>query len=157
MEARESSARHRTYRSNYPTGTENRNAIGELSPAGILATFIQHDPTAPFLPAFAIERSTRGQSINKLTRHLSRGEMFRVGKRMRSSSDRDKRLRGALDAVDDAAFGISPGASPKDKFDVDSAEGQIRAIDLKALNQRFEQLDEYYSRAVAEIKASLRE
>ena len=83
--------------------------------------------------------------------------MFRVGTRMHSSSDRDKRLRGALDAVDDAAFGISPGASPKDKFDVNSAEGQIRAIDLKALNQRFEQLDEYYSRAVAEIKASLRE
>ena len=82
--------------------------------------------------------------------------MFRVGKRMRSSSDRDKRLKGALDAVDGAAFGVSPGASPKDKFDVDPAEGKIRAIDLKALNQRFQQLDEYYSRAVAEIKASLR-
>ena len=82
--------------------------------------------------------------------------MYGVGKRMRKSSDRDTRLQGALDAVDDAAFGVSPGASPKDKFDVDPAEG-IRAIDLKALNQRFQQLDEYYSRAVAEIKASLRE
>src|SRR5205085_526069 len=122
-----------------------------------LCDILSTRPLAPFLPAFAIERSTRGQSINKLARHLSRRQMFRVGKRMRSSSDRDKRLKGALDAVDDAAFGVSPGASPKDKFDVDSAEGKIRAIDLKALNQRFQQLDEYYSRAVAEIKASLRE
>jgi len=76
---------------------------------------------------------------------------------MRSSSDRDKRLKGALDAVDDAAFGVSPGVSPKDRFDVDRADGEIRAIDLKALNQRFQQLDEYYSRAVAQIKASLRD
>ena len=83
--------------------------------------------------------------------------MYRVGKRMRSSSDRDKRLQGALGAVDDAAFGVSSRVSPKDKFDVDRADGEIRAIDLKALNQRFQQLDEYYSRAVAEIKASLRE
>ena len=82
--------------------------------------------------------------------------MYGVGKRMRKSSDRDTRLQGALDAVDDAAFGVSPGASPKDKFDVDRADGKIRAIELKALNQRFQQLDEHYSRAVAEIKASLR-
>jgi hypothetical protein len=88
--------------------------------------------------------------------------MYRVGKRMRRSSDRDKRLQGALNAVDDAAFGGSPGVSslgvsPKDKYNVDRADGEIRAIDLKALNQRFQQLDEYNSRTVAEIKASLRE
>ena len=72
---------------------------------------------------------------------------------MRDSSDRDERLQDALTAIDEALF----SASPKDKFDVDRADGEIRAIDLKALNQRFQQLDEYYSRAVAEIKASLRE
>jgi hypothetical protein len=73
---------------------------------------------------------------------------------MRNSSDRDKRLQGALDAVDDALFGIS---SPKDRFDVDRADLQAHASELRALNQRIQQLDEYYRRAVAELKASLRE
>ena len=68
---------------------------------------------------------------------------------MRKSSDREKRLKGALAAVDDALF----RTSPKEKFDRDAADPD--SIDLKALNQRFQQLDEYYSRAVAEIKASL--
>jgi hypothetical protein len=72
---------------------------------------------------------------------------------MRSSSNRDKRLPGALDAVDDALFGMSP----KDKFDVDHTDLEAHASELKALNQRIQQLDEYYSRAVAEFKASLRE
>jgi hypothetical protein len=66
---------------------------------------------------------------------------------MRGPSDRDKRLQGALDAIDDALF----GASPKDKFDVDRNAFEARASDLKALSQRIQQLDEYYSRAVAEI------
>lgn len=69
---------------------------------------------------------------------------------MRISSDRDKRLRGALAAVDDAVFGVSP----KGKYDLDRTERETRAKNLKALNQRFRQLDEYYSRAVAEIQAS---
>ena len=69
---------------------------------------------------------------------------------MRGSSNRNKRLQGALAAVDDAAFGVSP----KEKFDVDRTEYEARAKNLKALNQRFQQLDEYYSRAVAEIQAS---
>jgi hypothetical protein len=72
---------------------------------------------------------------------------------MRNSSDRDKRLQGALDAVDDAFF----GKSPKDRFDVDRADLAAHASELKALNQRIQQLDEYYSRAVAELKASLRD
>jgi hypothetical protein len=72
---------------------------------------------------------------------------------MRNPSDRDKRLQGALDAVDDALFGISP----KDKFDVDRADLQAHASELRALNQRIQRLDEYYKRAVAELKASLRE
>ena len=72
---------------------------------------------------------------------------------MRNSPDRDKRLQGALDAVDNAFFGLSP----KDKFDVDRADLEAHASELKALNQRIQQLDEYYSRAVAELKASLRD
>ena len=72
---------------------------------------------------------------------------------MRSSSDRDKRLQGALDAVDDALFGISP----KQKFDVDRTDLQAYASELEALSQRIQQLDEYYKQAVAELKASLRE
>jgi hypothetical protein len=67
------------------------------------------------------------------------------------NSDRDKRLQGALAAVDDAIFSVSP----KEKFDRDPTDHEARASDLKALNQRFQQLDEYYSRAVAEIKATL--
>jgi hypothetical protein len=72
---------------------------------------------------------------------------------MRSSSDRDKRLQGALDAVDEALFRISP----KDKFDVDHADLHAHAVELAALNQRIQELDEYYRRAVAELKDSLRE
>ena len=59
-------------------------------------------------------------------------------------------------AVDDALF----RASPKEKFDVDRTDTdgrnhEARASELKALNERFQQLDEYFSRAVSEIKASL--
>jgi hypothetical protein len=72
---------------------------------------------------------------------------------MRTSSDRDKRNQIALAAVDDAVFGVSP----KGKFGLDRTEYEARAKNLKALNQRFQQLDEYYSRAVAEIQASFRE
>jgi hypothetical protein len=72
---------------------------------------------------------------------------------MRNSADRDERLQGALAAVDDALF----RGSPKDKFDVDRTDHETRASELKALNQRFQQLDEHYSRAVAEIRASLRD
>ena len=75
---------------------------------------------------------------------------------MRNSSDREKRLQGALAAVDDALF----RTSPKEKFDVDrtdldGGDHEARASNLKALNERFQQLDEYFSQAVAEIKASL--
>jgi hypothetical protein len=71
---------------------------------------------------------------------------------MRNSSDRENRLQGALAAIDDALF----RTSPKEKFDVDDrSDHEARASELKALNQRFQQLDEYFSRAVAEIKASL--
>lgn len=72
---------------------------------------------------------------------------------MRDSSDGNERLQVALAAIDDALFRASP--SPKDKFDVDRARSEPRVIDLEVLNKRFRQLDEYYSRAVAEIKASL--
>jgi hypothetical protein len=53
--------------------------------------------------------------------------------------------------VDDALF----RTSPKEKFDVDRSDHEARASELKALNERFQQLDEYFIRAVAEIKASL--
>ena len=72
---------------------------------------------------------------------------------MRDSSDRDERLHDALTAIDEALF----SASPKDKFDADGPDHEARASDLKTLSQRIRQLDEYYSRAVAEIRASLRE
>ena len=67
---------------------------------------------------------------------------------MRDSSEGNERLQGALAAIDRAA------PSPKDKFDRDRAPGE-GSIDLVALKQRFRQLDEYCSRALAEIKASL--
>jgi hypothetical protein len=75
---------------------------------------------------------------------------------MRNSPDRDKRLQGALAALDDALF----AASPREKFDLgrtdsDRRDREARASEFKALNQRFQQLDEYYGRAVAEIKATL--
>jgi hypothetical protein len=66
---------------------------------------------------------------------------------MRRSSDDGERLQGALAAIDDALF----GGSPKDRFDVERPNP--RASDLKTLNQRIRNLDEFYSRAVAEIKA----
>jgi hypothetical protein len=77
---------------------------------------------------------------------------------MRDWSDRDKRLQGALAAVDDALF----STSPKEKFDLgrtdpDRRDHEARASEFKALNQRFQQLNEYYSRAVAEIKATLQD
>jgi hypothetical protein len=72
---------------------------------------------------------------------------------MRTSSDRDKRNQIALAAVDDAVFDVSP----EGKFGLDRTEYEARAKNLKALNRRFQQLDEYYSRAVAEIQASFRE
>jgi hypothetical protein len=76
---------------------------------------------------------------------------------MRHSSDRDKRLQGALAAVDEAFF----RASPKDKFDVaadpEGPDLAAHASELEDLNRRIRKLDEYYSRAVAELKASLRE
>jgi hypothetical protein len=72
---------------------------------------------------------------------------------MRSSSDRDKRLQGALTAINEALFSVSP----KDKFDFDHPDLEAHAVELKALSQRIRQLDEYYSRAVAELKDSLRD
>jgi hypothetical protein len=73
---------------------------------------------------------------------------------MRRTSDGNERLQGALAAIDDALF----GTSPKDKFDLDRtdldrADQNARATELKTLNQRFQRLDEFYNRAVAEIKA----
>jgi hypothetical protein len=82
---------------------------------------------------------------------------------MRKSSDRDKRLKGALAAVDEALFRTSPKErfdlvrTQPDRTELDRADLEAHASELKALNQRFQQLDEYYSRAVAEIKASLGE
>ena len=72
---------------------------------------------------------------------------------MGNSSDGDKRLQGASAAADDRLF----RTSPKEKFDLGRSDREARASEFKALNQRFQQLDEYYSRAVAEIKATLRE
>jgi hypothetical protein len=73
---------------------------------------------------------------------------------MRRTSDGEERLQGALAAIDDALF----RTSPKDKFDLDRtdldrADQNARANELKTLNQRFQRLDEFYNRAVAEIKA----
>jgi hypothetical protein len=68
---------------------------------------------------------------------------------MRRSSDGGERLQGALAAIDDALF----GGSPKDRFDLDRPNHEARTSDLKTLNQRIRNLDEFYSRAVEEIKA----
>jgi hypothetical protein len=73
---------------------------------------------------------------------------------MRKSSDGNERLQGALAALDDAFF----SGSPKDKFDLDRTDRdrpvhEARTSDLKTLNQRIRKLDEFYSRAVEEIKA----
>jgi hypothetical protein len=71
---------------------------------------------------------------------------------MRGSSE--QRLQGALAAIDDALFGGSPKHKfDRDRTDLDRPNHDARTSDLKTLNQRIRKLDEFYSRAVAEIKA----
>ncbi|QHO78098.1 hypothetical protein ACH79_41515 [Bradyrhizobium sp. CCBAU 051011] len=60
-------------------------------------------------------------------------------------------MRSALAAVDAAAS----RPSPADRFNIDREGPAKRAGKLRALQQRFQKLNEYCDETVAEIRASL--
>lgn len=60
-------------------------------------------------------------------------------------------MKAALAALE--AIASSP--SPADRFNIDRDGPAKRAIKLKALQQRFQKLNEYCDEAAAEIRASL--
>ena len=72
---------------------------------------------------------------------------------MRRSSDGEERFRGALAAIDDALFGGSPKQRfDRDRTDLDGPNHDARTSDLKILSQRIRKLDEFYGKALEEIK-----
>jgi hypothetical protein len=70
---------------------------------------------------------------------------------MSSSNGHDTSMRSALAAVDAAAS----RPSPADRFNIDREGPAKRAGKLRALQQRFQKLNEYCDETVAEIRASL--
>jgi hypothetical protein len=64
--------------------------------------------------------------------------------------DHDKLIQEALAAVQEAASRLSP----TDKIDLVPAESASR-VDLQALEQKFQQLNEHCRKTIAEIRASL--
>ena len=68
-----------------------------------------------------------------------------------SSNGHDAALRAALAAVEAAAS----RPSPADRFNIDREGPAKRAGKLRALQQRFQKLNEYCDETVAEIRASL--
>ena len=67
---------------------------------------------------------------------------------MSSSNGRDTSMQAAL-----AAAASRP--SPADRFNIDREGPAKRAGNLRALQQRFQKLNEYCDETVAEIRASL--
>ncbi len=61
-------------------------------------------------------------------------------------------MQAALAALEAVA---SSGQSPADRFNIDRDGPAKRAIKLRALQQRFQKLNEYCDEAAAEIRASL--
>ena len=61
-------------------------------------------------------------------------------------------MQAALAALEAVA---SSGQSPAGRFNIDRDGPAKRAIKLRALQQRFQKLNEYFDEAAAEIRASL--
>jgi len=70
---------------------------------------------------------------------------------MSSSNDHDTSMQAALAALEAAAS----RPSPADRFNIDREGPAKRAGKLRALQQRFQKLNEYCDETVAEIRASL--
>jgi hypothetical protein len=70
---------------------------------------------------------------------------------MSSTNDYDTSLQAALALVEAAAS----RPSPANRFNIDREGAAKRAIKLRALQQRFQKLNEYCDKAAAEIRASL--
>jgi hypothetical protein len=70
---------------------------------------------------------------------------------MSSDNGQDTAMQAALAAL--AAMASHP--SPANRFNIDRDGPAKRAIKLKALQQRFQKLNEYCDEAAAEIRASL--
>jgi hypothetical protein len=78
---------------------------------------------------------------------------------MVSTDGRDKSRRAALTIANETNKGSKKAAasrpSPAEQFDDDRDEPEIRINRLRAQQQRFQKLHEYYDEALAEIRASL--
>jgi hypothetical protein len=73
-----------------------------------------------------------------------------------SASDREKSTRDALATAKAATSRPSPKQKFDNKFDSDRAKSAMRVVDeLRAQQQRSQELNEYCDKAVAEIRASL--
>jgi hypothetical protein len=70
---------------------------------------------------------------------------------MSSSNGHDTSMRAASSAAEAAAS----RSSPADRFNIDREGPAKRAGKLRALQQRFQKLNEYCDETVAEIRASL--
>jgi hypothetical protein len=73
---------------------------------------------------------------------------------MSSSNDPDTSLQAAL-AMLAAVEAAASRPSPADRFNIDRDGPAKRAGKLRALQQRFQKLNEYCDETVAEIRASL--
>jgi hypothetical protein len=70
---------------------------------------------------------------------------------MVSNNGHDTSLQAALALLEAAAS----RPSPADRFNIDREGPAKRAVNLRALQQRFQKLNEYCDEAAAEIRASL--
>ena len=70
---------------------------------------------------------------------------------MSSTKGPDTSLQAALAALE----AVASRPSPANRFDIDRDGPVKRAMKLKALQQRFQKLNEYCDEAAAEIRASL--
>jgi hypothetical protein len=73
---------------------------------------------------------------------------------MSSSNDHDTSLQAAL-AMLAAVEAAGSRPSPADRFNIDREGPAKRAGKLRALQQRFQKLNDYCDETVAEIRASL--
>ena len=73
---------------------------------------------------------------------------------MSSSKDPDTSLQAALAMLAEVEAAASR-PSPADRFNIDREGPAQRAGKLRALQQRFQKLNEYCDETVAEIRASL--
>lgn len=70
---------------------------------------------------------------------------------MSSTKGHDTSLQAALAALE----AVASRPSPADRFNIDRDGPAKRAMKLRALQQRFQKLNEYCDEAAAEIRASL--